>query len=379
MIIDRYIRIEITRLFWGVTLILLLIFCSQQMVRYLNMVTSGKVEARIFFQLIMIEIPYLLAMLMPVGFYLAVLLGLNRLHVDHEMVILKQLGLTQTRLLGVGIQTVLPVMILLMLLMGYLNPALSDLRQRLLHQTSIAAHLVDTLASGRFQVSPDGKTVIYASQVGAQQQNHKLASQIFVAKEYDVLHSPDIQKTISAEDEWRHKKTMILIAKQAYELNTLTEKLNMGSRAFVANQGVRYWGAPTEKNMEITRFQRYQFSLPNQMAHAFNSEEETFSMRALWNQRQVPAMAAELQWRFSIPLSVLLLTLFAMQMTQVLPRQNRIWFLLFGIIVFLAYFNLLIVAKHWLEVSQVPIGVGLWWVHISFILMIVLTRIFKKR
>lgn len=378
MIIDRYVRLEILRLFFGITLVLLLIFSSQQMVRYLNMITSGKVEARIFFQLFMIEVPYLLAMLMPVGFYLAVLLGLNRLYTDHEMVVLKQLGLTHARLIRVSMYAVTPVVILLFLLMGYCNPILSNIRQHLLHQTSAAIHLVDTLASGRFQVAPDGKTVVYANQVSNEKQNHKIASQVFVVKELEGLNSKEDSNTILAEDEWRHKKTMILMAKKAYELDLQAVHQNSSNRYFVAEEGARYWGAPAEKKFEMTKFLRYQFSLPSQIDYTFNSEEETLSTVDLWQNRHIPSMAAELQWRIAIPISVLLLTLFAIQITYTRPRQNRIWFLLFGMMVFLAYFNLLIVGRHWIESLKVSAAVGLWWIHALFLALIIFVGFFNK-
>src|SRR5688572_30488004 len=85
MIIFRYLSREISLTFLAVTLVLLLIFLSNQFVHYLGTAAVGKLSSKILWEMMLIEIPRLLGLLMPLCFFLAILLAYGRLYVDGEM------------------------------------------------------------------------------------------------------------------------------------------------------------------------------------------------------------------------------------------------------------------------------------------------------
>ena len=70
MIIFRYLTKEAFGTLLGVTLVLLLIFLSNELVRYLSYAASGKIPANILLRLMGYEIPYLLSLILPLGLYL---------------------------------------------------------------------------------------------------------------------------------------------------------------------------------------------------------------------------------------------------------------------------------------------------------------------
>src|SRR5262245_42246554 len=92
MIITRYLTKEILLTLLTVTIVLLMAFLSQQTVRYLNYVAVGKIPTDVLLQLISFEIPYLLALLLPLGLYLGILLAYGRLYADNEMSVLQMCG-----------------------------------------------------------------------------------------------------------------------------------------------------------------------------------------------------------------------------------------------------------------------------------------------
>ena len=65
MIISRYLAREVMIAVLAIITILLLAFLSQQVVRYLNYVAVGKIPTNVLFELVSFEIPYLLAVLLP--------------------------------------------------------------------------------------------------------------------------------------------------------------------------------------------------------------------------------------------------------------------------------------------------------------------------
>ena len=100
MIIFRNLAKEITATLSAVTSVLLLIFLSNQFVRYLGMAASGRLPGAIVFRLMMIQIPHLLGLLLPLGLFLGVLLVYGRLYAESEMTVMRACGLSSRRLLG---------------------------------------------------------------------------------------------------------------------------------------------------------------------------------------------------------------------------------------------------------------------------------------
>jgi lipopolysaccharide export system permease protein len=75
----------------------------------------------------------------------------------------------------------------------------------------------------------------------------------------------------------------------------------------------------------------------------------------------------ELQWRLSLPLLVFIVTLMAVPLSRVNPRQGRFLKLLPAILLYMAYLTILIAARGALEKGKIPPALGLWWVHAIFL------------
>jgi lipopolysaccharide export system permease protein len=81
-----------------------------------------------------------------------------------------------------------------------------------------------------------------------------------------------------------------------------------------------------------------------------------------------PGYQAELQWRISVILLIPVLTLIAVPLSKVDPRHGRFARLVPAALLFGLYFMLLQVSRDALEGGGLPAVVGLWWVHILFVL-----------
>jgi lipopolysaccharide export system permease protein len=77
-----------------------------------------------------------------------------------------------------------------------------------------------------------------------------------------------------------------------------------------------------------------------------------------------PQDIAQLQFRASSPIMALVLTLLAVPMSRLRPRQGRYARVGFAIVVYMVYANLLSAAKVWVEKGQLPPAIGVWWVHL---------------
>lgn len=94
-----------------------------------------------------------------------------------------------------------------------------------------------------------------------------------------------------------------------------------------------------------------------------NLGEEALSTAQLIRQWKAQGYAAELEWRLSMPLSVIILGLLGVPLSRVNPRQGRFARLVPAVLIYIIYVNMLFVSRSWLEHGKISPWLGLWWVH----------------
>ena len=138
--------------------------------------------------------------------------------------------------------------------------------------------------------------------------------------------------------------------------------------------GVRYQGLPSSKNINILNFDSYNLEIVSgevQKSIATFTEIEEKTTLDLFKESSLLA-AAELQWRLSLPLSILILSVFGVYLGRTSPRGGKGINILIGIIVFMLYNNGLLVAKSSIENGQLSPIIGMWGIHLIVILMLIL-------
>ncbi len=358
IIITRYLTREVLQTLLVVTTLLLLAFLCQQIVRYLNYVAVGKIPTNVLFQLVSFEIPYLLALLLPLGLYLGIMLAYGRLYADQEMAILQLSGFGSRRLLQLTAWIAFAVSAVILFLMLWVNPVISLQRQQVMESDEATLHLIQTLMPGRFQASPDGKHVMYVEKMS---RDHQRAENVFLAQER------------KNENEVAQPAWTLVFADQGYQQKDADSR----DQFFVTQEGYRYEGTPGQNDYKIIQFKKYAVRIPQNDTRVSHEEAETLSTQQLWRDYADPARAAELQWRFSIAISAFLLALLAVPLAMTRPRQNRYWMLLPAMIIYVVYVDLLFVARRWIEEKSISVFLGMWWVH-GLLLLFILTMFIIK-
>lgn len=360
MIVKRYLTREVFNNLLAVICVLMLAFLSQQLVRYLNYVAIGKIPTNVLLELVSFEIPYLLAMLLPLALYLGILLAYGRLYADNEMAILNMSGFGDRRLLRLTFSIALAVGAVILFLMLWVNPYVSLKRQQVMASDEATLHMIETMMPGRFQVSPDGRHVMYVEKLS---RNHKRAENVFLAQQKANQDNPQMQ-------EW-----MLVSARQGYQ----TKVKNIPEPFFVTADGYRYEGTPGQNDFKIIKFKKYAIRIPQSDVRIVHPEDEAMSISALWQDYNNPKRAAEFQWRFSIALSAVLLALFAAPLSAIRPRKSRFFVLVPAVIIYICYINMLIVARHWLEDGSLSPTIGIWWVHLLMLAAIMIVLFIRSR
>lgn len=342
MIIFRYLAKEVFTTLIALTAILMLIFLSNQLVQYLNRAASGSIPGMIIMKLMMLELPNLMSLLLPLGFYIAILLAYGRLYAESEMTVLRASGYGPDQLLKHTLLLALPVTVLVAAVMIWISPYIAVERAKLLRSVGIQT-LIQTIMPGRFQAMDADRQVFY---VQSMSRDHRKAEQVFLAR-------------VTRRDEkmvWD-----ILWANKAFAQRD--PKTN--EDYLVLQDGKEYQGVPGQADYQIAEFSEYKARLPQPEILGMNEDIRTFKTKKLWPLLNPDSKkAAELQWRFSIPIMVLTLTLIAVPLSRVNPRSGKYAKLLPAILIYILYANFLFVARDSVSSGSTPVWLGMWWLHL---------------
>src|SRR5215207_8193698 len=90
--LDRYIFREVAVTCIAVTIVLLVILLSNQLARVLSQAAANDFPREVVFTLIGLTSAGYLTVVVPVGFFLAIMLGLGRLYHESEMAAIQSCG-----------------------------------------------------------------------------------------------------------------------------------------------------------------------------------------------------------------------------------------------------------------------------------------------
>lgn len=349
MIIFRYLAKEVFVTLIALTAILMLIFLSNQFVQYLNRAASGNIPGVIIMKLMMLELPNLMGLLLPLGFYMALLLAYGRLYAESEMTVLRACGYGPRQLLKHSLIMASVVAIVVAMVMVWMSPLIAVERAKLLRSTGIQT-LIQTIMPGRFHAINGGKQVFY---VQSMSRDHSKAEQVFLAK----------QSIQGKKVQWD-----ILWADKAFSENDA----KTGEEYVVLQDGKEYQGTPGKANYQVAQFAQYKARLPHPVVK-ISDDIRTAKTASLWPLNNPDlAKAAELQWRISIPLMVLTLTVVAVPLSRVSARAGKFAKLLPAIIIYILYANFMFLARDAIMSGKIPLWIGMWWIHLLVLMLGVL-------
>ncbi len=340
MLIFRYLAKEVFVTLVALTSILLLIFMSNQVVIYLNRAASGTIPGMLIMKLMMLELPNLLGLLLPLGFYVALLLAYGRMYADSEMIVLQACGYGPGRLLKHSLIMAL-VVALVTSVMIWTSPLIAFERAKLLQTTGVQT-LIQTIVPGRFRAMSGGQQVFY---VESMSRDHTQANHIFLAR--------------LIQNEGKEQWDVVWADKAFVNTDPATHE-----DFILMDNGKKYQGIPGQADFQIAEFSRYKARLPHPIVVVKN-DIRTVSLSSLWPLNNPDrTKAAELQWRISVPLMVLTLTLVGVPLSRVNPRAGKYAKLLPAIVLYIFYANFMFIARDWLSSGKIPVWLGMWWIHL---------------
>lgn len=325
----------------AVTLTLLLIVMSGRFIKYLAEAASGGLAADVLFTIMAYRLPGFLELILPLGFFLGILLCYGKLYLDSEMTVLAACGMSMRRLVAYTLITAM----LVATVVGYLSlnlTAWGATQAENIFREQDSRTEFDTLMPGQFQTLGSKDGVTYTEKLS---DDRKQMHNLFISQHQEKKDS-----------------LVLLVA----ETGTQYIDEATGSRFLLLENGYRYDGNPGELNYRVTKYQQYGVRIPPPKTRKWRLKSELKTTASLMESDDLKDIA-QLQWRISLPLLVPIVTLLAIPLSRVNPRQGRYVRLLPAIFLYMGYLIILTTAKSALEDGKIPPYLGLWWVHLLFL------------
>lgn len=320
MIIDHYLRREISVPFLAVSAVLISIFITFSLTRFLMDANANLLVPAELFQLTALKALISLEVLFPLSLYISVLIGLGRLHNDSEIYAMRASGISELRVLRPIISVAILLAILIGLFSVFVRPWAYGQSYEIKNRVEAATE-VDRIRAARFYSFEDsGRTVFVKTVSGKGEKLEEVFIRSLKNDDLQVITSTTGRLIYDARPGFHQ-----LILKDA----SIYKRVGSGPDVFAELGSFALW-IPAGQ--------------PDPVGYKTKSSD-TFELARSHNNTD----RAEFQWRISTPVSALLLALLAIPLSRSRPRQGRYARMMAALIIYAVYFNLLDVSRTWVE------------------------------
>lgn len=334
MLFDSSVRKDLARTFAATLVVILTIVITMFLIRTLGQAAGGAVSPQDVVLLLGYAASGHLATMLCLSMFVAVVVTLGRMYRDSEMVIWFASGVGLGRFVRPVLWTALPVLIVvaacMLLLWPWVNQQSVELRERYSQRSDFSR-----VAPGVFQSSADGRRVF------------------FVERE-----SPD---GVSA-------RNVFILTRQGPEESVISARSGRleregDARFLVLESGQRNQADARTGEHVLSRFDHYRVVADEERLKRAEAQpvKATGSLELL--RKPTPAGQGELVWRVGMTLAAGNLLLLGVALSATNPRRPGNWNLIFALLAFIVYFNLILLTQNWVASGRMGMAAALAGLH----------------
>ena len=337
-ILSKSLNMEVLKSSLSILLIFFLLVVGSRVVGYFEQAAEGYIDPGIIMSVVALRFPDFITLLIPLSFFLGILITVSRLYAEREIYGFFSIGLAPIDLVRFLAPQAIIYFVITLILSLYVAPYTKALSQEMLSIDSFEEQ-IEALQSKKLFSLKDGGGFIYVED----------------AEETDLKGVKLFQPN--------GDNSFLVLADE------LIVKENGNDLDLNFLDGSMYKGIFSNSSQLVSTFGEFKLSLDgdvNQISGVSLSKIFDYSSTS---------DSASLQWSISIPFTIIILLFLAVYMGAVKPRQGRFSVILPGMLVYVMYLSLLIYGRE-LIADNPTSGIGLWWVHILFCLFLI-SYIFK--
>ena len=334
MLFDSTLRKDLARSFGATLVIILTIVITMFLIRTLGQAALGRVAPQDVVLLLgyvaLAHLPTMLAL----SLFISIVATLGRMYRDSEMAIWFASGVSLTRfvrpVLRMSWVVLVVVALLALFVWPWVNQRSVEIRERFERRSDLSR-----VAPGQFQSSRDGNRVFF---IERDSQDGRIGRNVFI-----LTTSPRSESVTSARSGHieidNDERYLVLDAGQNNEQN-----LHDGSKTLSSFESYR-----------VLAGERVLSSIDNLPPKARRSIDLL--------RQPSPAHQGELVWRLGIVLGSANMLLLAIGVAATNPRRPSNWNVLFALLTFVVYYNVINLSQAWVSTAKLGMGTALVAIH----------------
>ncbi len=339
MIFERAARREFAQAAAGISVALLAILTSINLIRLLKEAVGGRLAPEGVAALLGYAALNFMPVLLSLTLFVSVLLTISRVYRDSEMVVWLSSGQPLLAWTRPVLRFSLPILLAIGVLSSYLAPWANqnsaDYRQKLAVRSELSH-----VSPGAFREVKDGQRVFFVEQLA---DDASEVGNVFVASIQDG-------------------RVGVVMSDKARQ-----HVADNGDRFIVLEQGRRYEVEAGSPAFRIMDFERYFLRTEDGTPSPADRVAKRLPLDELIKDQSADARA-ELLWRIGLPISSMILALLAIPLGHVNPRTGRSANLLLAILIFAIYNNLMSISQSWVAQGKVSFMLGTFSIHALMLL-----------
>ena len=350
LIIRRYLVKQVLSTSLVVIALLTLIMMGGRLIKFFGVAAQGRLDTSILFSIIGYRLPEFLTLILPLGFFIGLMLVFGRLYVDHEMAVMNGSGISRNQLGRLLIPLTVVFLAVQTVLMVWMSPwGLRHFEELITNQAVRTGF--DLVRPKEFISS--GPYTIYAGDLSEDRHNLK---DVFFYQRAEKPGKPDV----------------MILAKEATRVEVANETASIVDLV----EGRRYEIFPGTPKYTQAEFQSYRLRLESDQEAKFESAEvEALPIAKLWNNRNDPVVVSELGWRLFVPFSIVVALMLAIALCEVSPRQGRYLKLFPALLIFASLIVALMAVKTRISKDEM----GIWAYPLVLLAYAVAAALFSRK
>ena len=324
----------------GVLLIFFFLVVSSRFVGYFEQASEGLIDPNLVFKVVFLRFPDFITLLLPLSFFLGVIITVSRLYSDREIFGYLAGGLSENDLVKYLFPQAMLFFLITLSLSIFLAPYTKELSKEILSLDTIQEQFESVRPKKLFSFNENDGFI------HVENKENNILDEVIIFIQNDDYSSLIIAENLIHED--------------------LSSKTNLDFK-----DGVLYQDIFNQNSSFVSYF--------GELSVPINNSKNTISGLSLSKlfDFSIKSSKSQTQWNLSIPLTIFVLLIYAVNFSKVEPRQGRFSVLVPSIFIYILYLSLLILARDSFDEGSIASQNYIWYVHLIFLLFAIFL-LFRK-
>ena len=356
-LISKYLIRNLIIFFSGITFIIALIVFGNQFVLTVQESVQHGIPIQELMPLVGLNMLRDIPIILTLSLFLSIIISISQLYKNSEAVVMNSIGIGDKSFIS-SIQPIIVFSFIIVFILSIFAVPWAKQQKNIAEDKTLNASEFSFITEGKFETFKNGDIVFYASE----------------SENIDAANEQNMEEIfIYAID--NENPIIVLASKATKYVDNISKSIYLRLK-----DGVRYQGLPGSNNINILDFELYDLEIVSgdiqKTISDFSEIEETSTFELI--KEGGPLANAEVQWRFSQPISILILSILGVYLGKSSPRTGKGINILIGLVFFMLYNNGLLIAKTSIENNELNPFIGLWSIHILLAIFLIIFSQFRE-